>query len=349
MDESDKADVRPGMSVLCLCSFGISFCYAIFFYITAIYEMFFFILTFSAASFVLFYYCRKGVRRAYRLAYSFFCLYCALIHLVSAYLFGYYSTAFLVLAVLLAPHMYPIAKQRTTLLLDIFFMAVLSLAFFINIYHTPTKGDMVGNTYHIILTNIGLLLCILELYINIFAQDYVKVSRQKLIAKASEDAALDLLTGLGNRRMLVLHQEDMENAAPEDSPLCVAMADLDFFKKTNDTYGHIAGDNVLRYTAGIMRDTFRKSDLLIRWGGEEFLIFLKHTGIEETTALMEKFRLKMQSSPMLEGKERIKVHLTIGVTEHKPHTSIYDTIARADELMYRGKLTGRNRVIAQAK
>jgi diguanylate cyclase (GGDEF)-like protein len=349
MEDTDEIDMRPGMALLGLCCFATSLCYAIYYYIIGVSLLYYFTAFMAVSSLILFYYCRKGVRRAYFITFAFFCLYCVVSHILITYYFGDSGSAFLVLVVLLAPHMYPIAKQRGTLLMDIFFVLVLNLALLINIYHTPINEHLVGNAYRIILTNVGLFFCLLELYINIFVQEYIRVFRQQLIEKASEDAVLDALTGLGNRRMLGLHQADMENFISEESPLCVAIADIDFFKKINDSYGHIVGDHVLKFTAGVMKDTFRKSDLLIRWGGEEFLIFLQHTGIEETTVLMEKFRLKMQNSPMIEGKHKIQVNMTIGVTEHLPHTSIYDTIAKADELMYQGKLKGRNRVIAQAR
>jgi diguanylate cyclase (GGDEF)-like protein len=337
------------MSLLCLCCFGISFCYTIFYFIIGAYELFYAMLFIAVSSPILFYFCRKGFRRAFITTFAFFCLYSVALHLLNAYCFGYGGSAFFIIAVLLTPHMYPIAKQRVTTILDIFFIIVLTLALLINIYHTPLRAGLVGNTYHIIFTNVALLPCILELYINLFAQNYIKRSRQQLIDNAAKDAVLDVLTGLGNRRMLELHQANLENTSPDVHPLCVAMADVDFFKKINDTYGHSAGDRVLKYTADIMKDTFRKSDLLIRWGGEEFLLFLKHTGIAEAAALMEKFRLKVQNSPMAEGKNRIQVHLTIGVVEHKANTSVYDTISQADELMYEGKLSGRNRVISKIR
>jgi diguanylate cyclase (GGDEF)-like protein len=98
-----------------------------------------------------------------------------------------------------------------------------------------------------------------------------------------------------------------------------------------------------------MKDTIRKSDLLIRWGGEEFLIFLRRTKIEHAILLMENFRLKIQDSPILIDDIPIYVRLTIGVNEHCPRTSIDDSIKKADDLMYQGKLQGRNRVVSEKK
>jgi diguanylate cyclase (GGDEF)-like protein len=173
--------------------------------------------------------------------------------------------------------------------------------------------------------------------------------RQKLIDKAYMDAILDALTNLGNRRMLELYHVEFEKSISDGFPICVAILDIDFFKRINDTFGHATGDKVLQYMANSMRESFRKSDLLIRWGGEEFLIILRYTGLEDARALMEKFRLKMQSSPMKAAGKQIPVCLTIGLKEHRPFTSIYDSIKKADELMYQGKVQGRNRVMLEKK
>jgi len=187
----------------------------------------------------------------------------------------------------------------------------------------------------------------LELYLNIFSVHTLPVVRQRLLDKASKDACLDALTGMGNRRMLSLHQAALETAA--DAPLCIAVVDIDFFKKINDTYGHATGDKALEFLADTMKGFFRKSDLLIRWGGEEFLVLFRFTDLRDAEILMERFRIRIQNSHIsLEGN-KIDMTVTIGLAEHRLGTALQETITKADELLYQGKTEGRNRMVTASQ
>jgi diguanylate cyclase (GGDEF)-like protein len=177
------------------------------------------------------------------------------------------------------------------------------------------------------------------------SHDFVDASRQQLIDEASKEVGLDALTGLGNRRLLEQYRAEFEHTVSEESPLSIAIIDIDSFKKVNDTYGHAAGDAVLVFFANKMKTSFRKDDVLIRWGGEEFLIFLRRTGVKDASVLMENLRRGMQETPIDVEGVPIQILITIGLKEHRPLIPLEESIKRSDELMYQGKLQGGNCVV----
>lgn len=123
------------------------------------------------------------------------------------------------------------------------------------------------------------------------------------------------------------------------------ICDIDFFKKVNDTYGHNAGDAVLKHVAKNIRSTSRICDGVYRWGGEEFIVILPDTGIDQAAETAERIRSTiMQSVCQFEDLE-IKVTMSFGVTQIDPMKSIEDNIKDADEKLYKAKESGRNRVI----
>jgi len=346
LDDNNELDLQFGMSVVCIWVIVISSTAVLFYAVKGIPELLYLMISLFIGSWVMFFYCRRKNRQAYLITYLFFCVYGALTHFLTTYYLGDSGTVFLIIAAMLAPHLFPIFNKLShTVLLDIFFLAVISLVFWLSFDNVPPYADMVGSPFRIILAYYGLVTCMFEFYLNMSSQKIIKTARQKMIEKASAAAVLDALTNLGNRRMLEQHRAELEEARSEKPSPCIVMLDIDFFKKINDTYGHTIGDKVLEFIADAMRDFFRKSDILIRWGGEEFLVILRHTDIEDAAALLEKFRIKMQNMPMPAGDKNININLTIGLTALSPTVSLDDSIKKADELMYQGKLQGRNRLI----
>jgi len=221
-----------------------------------------------------------------------------------------------------------------------------NITFWISLNTSPIRAEFIGNAYRFTLSNIGLMICFLELYVNIFAMNTLKSVKQRLMDKASKDNYIDSLTCLGNRRMFNRVLPTLEKESGDH--LCVALIDIDFFKKINDTYGHAAGDKALVFLADTMNKFFRTGDILIRWGGEEFMILLRQTDITNAEALMERFRAKIQNSPIDLDNCQINISITVGVTEHCFGKPLNDSIKKADELMYQGKAQGRNRVVSGA-
>ena len=159
--------------------------------------------------------------------------------------------------------------------------------------------------------------------------------------KLRETAQIDKLTGLYNRHYMV---GKLEASMTEGKPQFVTMVDIDDFKKINDRYGHNAGDYVLVNVARIMREVCAESRVS-RWGGEEFLILTNST-LEEGLPVIEKFRQRIESEDFIFGEEHIKVTVTAGVSVYTAGTSIDKWVNTADDNLYKGKKSGKNKVVS---
>jgi diguanylate cyclase (GGDEF)-like protein len=171
------------------------------------------------------------------------------------------------------------------------------------------------------------------------------------IAMAGERAALDLhrqaetdiLTGLTNRRGGHRMLERLHAEAPDRRGYSVLIGDIDHFKRINDTFGHEAGDTVLRSLAERLSGLMRKNDGIIRWGGEEFLIVLPRTSIHEAQRLAERLRQQVAAEPFQLGERSLEVTLSLGIAMYQVDDSTFDnTVSRADQALYRAKQDGRN-------
>ncbi|WP_312779716.1 diguanylate cyclase [Acidovorax temperans] len=177
--------------------------------------------------------------------------------------------------------------------------------------------------------------------------------RQKAeLAQALEQirqlATHDDLTGLLNRRaMLDRMQLEQRRSLRSGSPLLIAQLDIDHFKVVNDTHGHAAGDLVLQSFADTVRRNVRDTDVLARWGGEEFVLLLCDTPAADAVALMERLRQAVQAMqvPVPQGDGPITVTVSIGLARHTPADPLAGTLERADQALYAAKAGGRNRVV----
>jgi len=166
------------------------------------------------------------------------------------------------------------------------------------------------------------------------------------LMKELESAAyIDSLTGLYNRKHFTeLAFVDIERALRLDQSIYAAMLDLDFFKQVNDTYGHAAGDMVLKSTAGIIRQTIRSYDLLCRYGGEEFVLLLTALDEVEAYKLVERIRENMEHSAIMYEEDEIRITCSIGLAEFLETDTLDSAVKKADEALYAAKNSGRNRV-----
>jgi two-component system, cell cycle response regulator len=164
---------------------------------------------------------------------------------------------------------------------------------------------------------------------------------------AREMSMTDALTGLLNRYGLhrALQREHSE-ARRYARPLACLLLDIDFFKTINDKYGHAAGDAALMQTGRVLTQSVRGSDVVCRYGGEEFLILAPETNLEGATALAEKIRIAVSSRVFGDGERVFTLTLSVGAAELRSDESGNDMIARADEALYQAKQAGRNRVEA---
>jgi diguanylate cyclase len=154
------------------------------------------------------------------------------------------------------------------------------------------------------------------------------------------------LTGSLNRRGLDdVFERESARADRRGTPLCVALLDLDNFKKLNDTYGHLAGDNALRHLVKVVRDTLRSMDVIARFGGEEFLILLPETNVEAASAAMVRVQRELTKHFFLHENEKMLITFSCGVALRHPNEDQASLMARADKAMYRAKQSGKNRVV----
>jgi len=152
----------------------------------------------------------------------------------------------------------------------------------------------------------------------------------------------DPLTGVGNRRMLRLQlDEEILRAQRYSRALTAVFFDLDHFKRVNDTYGHKVGDSVLTRVAESLSSNLRQSDHIGRFGGEEFVVLLTETGIEEAMTLVERMRAAVAAIQMPEMQGQITI--SAGLAQWRPGESGDMLLHRSDRALYRAKESGRNR------
>ena len=164
--------------------------------------------------------------------------------------------------------------------------------------------------------------------------------------KLDQISRTDELTGLPNRRdMNQTIEKEKGRSSRTRKPFCFIFFDIDHFKFVNDTYGHAAGDDILKAVANTVRGLLRKYDVLARYGGEEFLTLLPETDLDGAKVVAERFRKQIEKMTVMHGSYEIKVTITLGVSQFDSELGIDRSIQLADKALYEGKNSGRNRVI----
>ncbi len=167
-----------------------------------------------------------------------------------------------------------------------------------------------------------------------------KVKESELYNEASTDP----LTGLFNRRQFeVMAKKELAKAWRYQTPCCVLMIDIDHFKKVNDTYGHPMGDEVLKHIAMELKAGLRETDILARFGGEEFIILLAHTEAPNAFEVADRLRESVKNNPLQMDGKTIKVTISIGIASDAGFEELTKMIEAADEALYQSKQTGRNK------
>jgi two-component system, cell cycle response regulator len=180
---------------------------------------------------------------------------------------------------------------------------------------------------------------------------YTDALRQA-VDSTMELAVTDQLTGLNNRRFLMSQLKPMiQRAARGGTPVSVLVLDIDHFKRVNDSFGHDAGDDVLRVFARRLSDSLRPGDIPARFGGEEFVVAMPGTAGDAACMVAERVRRTVAALPILTGHGRVPIDVTVSIgvaTVTGAEDSIEALLKRADEAVYAAKQSGRNRVIAHA-
>lgn len=170
------------------------------------------------------------------------------------------------------------------------------------------------------------------------------VESKKKIQKLSR---FDELTTVYNRRYFMqLAERELSLGARHKNPVALMMLDLDHFKRVNDTHGHVVGDEVLLASARIIADTIRLTDIIGRYGGEEFLVLAPNTDSNGTAELAERIRTAFEKIPIMAGDKGVRITVSIGAVSTEGHGISLDAmIQAADDSMYQAKQQGRNRTV----
>jgi len=181
----------------------------------------------------------------------------------------------------------------------------------------------------------------------------------KKIEKLKFLAYFDELTRVYNRRgflketekifkAIIYKRKEIERRTGYKIPFSIIFLDIDDFKNINDKFGHKFGDLVLQKVAKILKRNLRDSDIVARWGGEEFVIVLIGCNLKSAYKIAEELRKKMEKTVMKHKKERINITASFGVVSYSNEKTIYDLIHKADKTMYKAKEQGKNTVIVSA-
>lgn len=161
--------------------------------------------------------------------------------------------------------------------------------------------------------------------------------------KLMKQANTDTLTGLYNRRRTMEYLEKL--LATPDTQISICLCDIDFFKRVNDTYGHDIGDEVLKKISETFQKRLPPDTFISRWGGEEFLLIFPRLNGDETIIALETLRQKIKEIVFNGDSETFSVTLTYGLVEYDYHSDITTLLKEADEKLYLGKESGRDRII----
>ncbi|RJG00045.1 diguanylate cyclase [Noviherbaspirillum saxi] len=167
------------------------------------------------------------------------------------------------------------------------------------------------------------------------------------LEQMSELVREDQLTGSLNRRGLDdAYEREVARSTRRKTPLCVALLDLDDFKRLNDTYGHTAGDGALIHLVRVIKETLRTMDVIARFGGEEFLIVLPDTPLEEAVQTVTRLQRELTKRIFMHDNQKLLITFSAGVALRNDDEEQTDLIKRADEALYEAKRAGKNRVVA---
>lgn len=175
--------------------------------------------------------------------------------------------------------------------------------------------------------------------------DRYQRSLLELNDRLKQAALRDPLTGLANRRLLMTRlEEEQDRCRRGGAPFCLAMLDVDHFKRINDAFGHDVGDRVLCLLAQAISTQLRGYDLCARWGGEEFVLLLPDTGLEPARQLIDRIMQAVRALRLADIDEQLLLTVSVGLTAFRPDEELDKTINRADNELILAKRSGRDRL-----
>jgi diguanylate cyclase (GGDEF)-like protein len=265
-------------------------------------------------------------------------IFCTLIGLAS-----YGMTYFVLIIIMQQIIPYASVKLRTGMLIIGFLFSLACLVF--TYYVDPIIVFSPEISHALMVSNIVLLLggVIIELYIRALAEKIVENINNAHLQELSSQAYTDPLTGLYNRRYAEKHFEKAARHGEQPNS-CVAMIDIDDFKNINDSHGHGCGDDVLVFLSGFLRMSLRKTDVLFRWGGEEFLVVLEDVEPEQAYDVMDGLRDRLSNAVIATRQGDLQITVTIGLARLN-YQLVTESIEQCDARLYEGKRAGKNRVV----
>jgi len=180
-----------------------------------------------------------------------------------------------------------------------------------------------------------------------FYKERTEISLNETFDRIHNEMNFDDLTNVYNRKAgTIRFREELERTTRTGEKLSIAMIDADNFKSINDTYGHLAGDEVLRIIASTIKSKLRTNDVLFRYGGEEFIIIMPNTSELDASIPLERLREELYGQVIEFEEHRIQTSVSIGVTEVIDHREDESkVIGRADNALYKAKHAGKNRIV----
>jgi len=186
--------------------------------------------------------------------------------------------------------------------------------------------------------------------VEIFSEDGRRVEGQRRIAELEQLAYVDVLTGLASRRFAEISLGlSLDQWVRYGWPFGIVMLDLDEFKAVNDTYGHPAGDRVLQMVARTLRATSRPSDVVGRWGGDEFIAFLQNVDGEQLDQIARKYEALVRASSLAEGAFKVGVTISVGSALAAPGDTPESIVSRADVALYEAKRRKPQRAVWESR
>lgn len=244
-------------------------------------------------------------------------------------------------------HMHILSPIITGISVCAVFVATRIACLYVTPVYTDIASELFINTVYCLnsATGFGAIL-----FFSILFSIEIRQMQRKLMKeneKLDMIASHDPLTGLLNRRSMLQHLNKVMNTAQSNgSPFSLVMADIDDFKKVNDTYGHDTGDQVLIHVAEVIKKELNNSGSVCRWGGEEILLLIDDTQ-EAAARIAEDIRRMLEASPFTtHNGVQVSVTMTFGVSGYQPGLSMDSLIKITDENLYTGKRNGKNQVIS---
>jgi diguanylate cyclase (GGDEF)-like protein len=178
-----------------------------------------------------------------------------------------------------------------------------------------------------------------------FIVSVLLVRNRKLASEMKELATHDELTTLKNRRFgMLLINETLNITSRSQDKMAIGILDIDNFKKINDTFGHLFGDEVLKVISQCFKDNLRNSDILLRYGGEEFIVAMPNTSYSQSLIFFDRLRESVNALSVSHADQKVNLSISVGVTETDGSEHIESVIKRADDALYAAKGLGKDRV-----